>query len=69
MPPATTGPTATMAGCGRTSRGAAAGLGLRPVFIRRPLEWGPGAAPEAPPALDDLIDADGLTHLAGQLGC
>src|SRR5215472_1286049 len=48
---------------------AAAGLGLRPVFIRRPLEWGPGAAPEAPPALDDLIDADGLTGLAGQLGC
>jgi 2-haloacid dehalogenase len=48
---------------------AAAGLGLRPVFVRRPLEWGPGEAPEDPPALDGLIDADGLTHLAGQLGC
>jgi 2-haloacid dehalogenase len=48
---------------------AAAGLGLRPVFVRRPLEWGPGAAPEAPPALDGLIDAEDLTHLAGQLGC
>jgi 2-haloacid dehalogenase len=48
---------------------AAAGLGLRPVFIRRPLEWGPGAVPEALPALDDLIDADGLTHLAARLGC
>jgi len=43
---------------------AAAGLGLRPVFVRRPLEWGPGAPPEQPPALDGLIEADGLTHLA-----
>ena len=48
---------------------AAAGLGLRPVFVRRPLEWGPGVPPEDPPALDGLIDAEGLTHLAGQLGC
>jgi 2-haloacid dehalogenase len=43
---------------------AAAGLGLRPVFVRRPLEWGPSAAPEDPPALDGLVIADGLTHLA-----
>jgi 2-haloacid dehalogenase len=48
---------------------AAAGLGLRPVFVRRPLEWGPGGPPEDPPALDGLIDAEDLTHLAGQLGC
>jgi 2-haloacid dehalogenase len=48
---------------------AAAGLGLRPVFVRRPLEWGHGARPEDPPALDGLIDAEDLTHLAGQLGC
>lgn len=48
---------------------AAAGLGLRPVFVRRPLEWGPGAPAEDPPALDGLIDADGLTDLAGLLGC
>jgi len=47
---------------------AAAGLGLRPVFVRRPLEWGPGAPPEQPPALDGLIEADGLTHLAEVLG-
>jgi 2-haloacid dehalogenase len=48
---------------------AAAGLGLRPVFVRRPLEWGPDAPAEDPPALDGLIDADGLTHLADLLGC
>jgi 2-haloacid dehalogenase len=43
---------------------AAAALGLRPVFIRRPLEWGPDAEPEDPPALDGLIDADDLGQLA-----
>jgi 2-haloacid dehalogenase len=43
---------------------AAAALGLRPVFIRRPLEWGPDAEPEDPPALDGLIDAEDLLHLA-----
>jgi 2-haloacid dehalogenase len=48
---------------------AAAALGMRPVFIRRPLEWGPGAPPAEPPALDGLIEADGLTDLAGALGC
>jgi 2-haloacid dehalogenase len=48
---------------------AAAALGLRPVFIRRPLEWGPGASPAEAPALDDLIDADGLIDLADALGC
>ncbi len=48
---------------------AAAALGLRPLFIRRPLEWGPGAPPVEPPALDGLIAADGLIDLAGALGC
>jgi 2-haloacid dehalogenase len=43
---------------------AAAALGLRPVFIRRPLEWGPDVPPEEPPALDGLIDAEDLLHLA-----
>jgi 2-haloacid dehalogenase len=47
---------------------AAAALGLRPVFIRRPLEWGPGAPPAEPPALDGLIEADGLIDLASALG-
>jgi len=48
---------------------AAAALGLRPVFIRRPLEWGPGALPADPPALDGLLEADGLIDLAAALGC
>jgi 2-haloacid dehalogenase len=48
---------------------AAAALGLRPVFIRRPLEWGPGVPPADPPALAGLLEADGLTHLAEALGC
>ncbi|HUA31040.1 MAG TPA: haloacid dehalogenase type II [Streptosporangiaceae bacterium] len=48
---------------------AAAVVGLHPVFIRRPLEWGPDAAPAEPPALDGLIEADGLVDLARALGC
>jgi 2-haloacid dehalogenase len=48
---------------------AAARLGLRPIFIRRPLEWGPGAPAEQPPSLDGLIDSDGLTDLADALAC
>jgi 2-haloacid dehalogenase len=48
---------------------AAAALGLRPVFIDRPLEWGPGGSPEAAPDLDGLITAPSLTHLADALGC
>jgi 2-haloacid dehalogenase len=48
---------------------AAAALGLRPIFVHRPLEWGPGAPPEGPPALDGLVEADGLGHLAETLGC
>jgi 2-haloacid dehalogenase len=48
---------------------AAAALGLRPIFVRRPLEWGPGVPPAEPPALDGLIQADGLDRLAEALGC
>jgi 2-haloacid dehalogenase len=48
---------------------AAAALGLRPVFIDRPLEWGPGGSPESAPDLDGLITAPTLTHLADLLGC
>ena len=48
---------------------AAAALGLRPVFVARPLEWGPGPGPEQPPAdLDGLIVTDSLTALAEALG-
>lgn len=48
---------------------AAAALGLRPIFIRRPLEWGAGAPAPVPPALDGLLEADGLEELATVLGC
>jgi 2-haloacid dehalogenase len=48
---------------------AAAALGLRPIFVRRPLEWGPGVPPAEPPVLEGLIDADGLERLAEALGC
>ena len=48
---------------------AAAALGLRPIFIRRPLEWGPGVPPAEPPALEGLLEADGITRLAEALGC
>jgi 2-haloacid dehalogenase len=49
---------------------AAAALGLRPVYVVRPLEWGPAAVPEpAPEELDGLIVVPSLTVLAGQLGC
>jgi 2-haloacid dehalogenase len=48
---------------------AAAALGLRPVFVRRPLEWGPGGPPADPPGLAGLLTADGLGDLAQALGC
>ena len=48
---------------------AAARLGLRPIFVRRPLEWGPGLPPAGPPALDGVLDSDGLVGLAAMLGC
>ena len=48
---------------------AAAALGIRPVFIRRPREWGPDGPPEQPPQLAGLLEADGIGHLAEQLGC
>jgi 2-haloacid dehalogenase len=48
---------------------AAAALGLRPIFVRRPLEWGPGVPPADPPGLAGLLAADGLGDLAEALGC
>jgi 2-haloacid dehalogenase len=47
---------------------AAAEVGLRPVLVRRPDEWGTGVAAE-PPDLPGLVVADDLGHLAGLLGC
>jgi 2-haloacid dehalogenase len=46
---------------------AAAALGLRPIFVRRPLEWGLGSTPADPAALDGLVVADGLVDLAEAL--
>jgi 2-haloacid dehalogenase len=48
---------------------AAAAVGLRPIFVRRPLEWGPGRPPGDPPALDGLLDTEDLVRLADILGC
>ena len=48
---------------------AAAALGLRPVFIARPDEWGRGAPAEQPPQLDGLVSYGSVTDLAAGLGC
>lgn len=46
---------------------AAAAVGLRPVFVRRPSEWGPGGGDEPPVGLSGLVVVDGLGELADQL--
>jgi 2-haloacid dehalogenase len=46
---------------------AAAEVGLRPLFVARPLEWGPGTAVSPPPALPGLVVADDLGDLADRL--
>lgn len=48
---------------------AAAAVGLRPCFVQRPLEWGPGTAVRPPEGLAGSIVAHDLEHLATQLGC
>ncbi len=48
---------------------AAAGVGLRTAFVRRPLEWGPGRAGDVPSAAAFDLAADDFVHLADQLGC
>jgi 2-haloacid dehalogenase len=48
---------------------AAARVGLRPIFVRRPEEWGPGGGEEPPTGLAGLVVAGGLEHLADLLGC
>jgi 2-haloacid dehalogenase len=48
---------------------AAAALGLRPIFVRRPREWGPGMPPPQPPAVTGLLATDGLDDLADALDC
>jgi 2-haloacid dehalogenase len=48
---------------------AAARVGLRPIFVRRPEEWGHGGGEEPPTGLGGLLVADSLEHLADLLGC
>ena len=48
---------------------AAARVGLRPIFVRRPQEWGPGGSPKPPTGLPGLLVADSLEDLADLLGC
>lgn len=48
---------------------AAARVGLRPMFVRRPAEWGPGGGGEPPAGLPGLVVADDLAQLADLLGC
>jgi 2-haloacid dehalogenase len=46
---------------------AAAALGFRPVFVRRPDEWGPEAVAAAPPDLPGLVVVDRLGDVADAL--
>ncbi len=46
---------------------AAAELGMRPVFVRRPLEWGPDAGPVEVPDLPGLVVVDALEEILGAL--
>ena len=49
---------------------AARGRGFRTAFVRRPLEHGPGRAPETPaPGQDLAVVADSFIDLAAKLGC
>jgi 2-haloacid dehalogenase len=46
---------------------AAAEVGLRPMFVRRPLEWGPGTEVVPPYGLPGLVVVHDLDDLADQL--
>ena len=48
---------------------AAARVGLRPIFVCRPREWGPGGGGAPPIGLPGLVVADDLEHLADLLNC
>ncbi len=47
---------------------AAAAVGMRPLFVRRPQEWGPAGGDEPPSGLAGLVVADDLEHLAALTG-
>ena len=46
---------------------AAAEVGLRPLFVRRPQEWGPAGGEEPPHGLAGLVVASSFEDLADQL--
>ena len=46
---------------------AAAEVGLRPLFVRRPQEWGPAGGDEPPHGLTGLVVAESLEDLAQRL--
>jgi len=48
---------------------AAAAVGLRPMFVRRPQEWGPAGGQEPPAGLAALVVVDDLVELAEVLDC
>jgi 2-haloacid dehalogenase len=48
---------------------AAAKLGLRPILVRRSLEWGADTYHADSPELDGLLETEGLVELAEALGC
>jgi 2-haloacid dehalogenase len=48
---------------------AAADVGLRPLFVRRPQEWGAAGGDVPPTGLPGLLVAESLDELADLLGC
>ena len=57
-----------MVACHAQDLQAAAEVGLRPLFVRRAQEWGPGGGDEPPHGLAGLVVAASLEDLAAQLG-
>ena len=62
-------PAVAMVAAHATDLVAAARVGLRPIFVRRPQEWGPGGGEEPPTGLPGLLVAEDLEQLADLLGC
>ena len=62
-------PEVAMVAAHATDLVAAARVGLRPIFVRRPQEWGPGGGEEPPTGLPGLLVAEDLEQLADLLGC
>jgi 2-haloacid dehalogenase len=59
---------AMLVACHARDLRAAAALGIRTAFVRRPAEWGPAGGDEPPVEIPGLIVVDGLPELAEVLG-